>query len=575
MNALPREVTEASARGWCLHPVRSRAKAAILKDWQHLATSDPGQIEAWARQFPGCNWGAVAGPESGFFAVDVDYPPAMQGLEDEHGPVPEGLCNVTSKGYQLIYEWPQDADVRPATNRPCQGIDVRGQDSYIVIPPSVHPSGHVYRYADDSLPIPACPSWLLALILNHSQAGAQDRQSAPAAGAVASEPICKGGRTRHLVSLAGTMHKRGMAPAAIEAALLAENAAECSPPLPENKVRAIAHDIPARYPNPKSEPEVRPTLKPVLVCLADVEPRAVDWLWEPYIQTGMLWMLSGDPGAGKSFIALAVAADLSRGKLRDGRIVEPASTLYLSVENPIAQSIRPRFDALGGNAALFHVLTGSLNAADGEEQHGGVTLADIPTLEAAISKTGARLVIVDPIQSYLGANVDLHRSNETRPVMDGLSKLAESHGCAFLLLRHLSKQCGGKAIFRGLGSIDLTGAVRSEMLAGSLPDDPDRARWCISSPMLAAWGGRSAIDRRRGAFCLDWRECNHCGGPAGRTSRRGDHKLADACQWLTELLRPGSREQKEVRELAEGAGIAYATLRRAKNALGSAPTRPR
>jgi hypothetical protein len=282
----------------------------------------------------------------------------------------------------------------------------------------------------------------------------------------------------------------------------------------------------------------------------------------------MLSMLSGDPGAGKSFIALALAADLSRGKLRDGRIVEPASTLYLSVENPLAQTIRPRFDALGGNAAFFHVLTGSLNPEDGEEWHGGVTLADIHTMEAAISQTGARLVIVDPIQSYLGANVDLHRSNETRPVMDGLSKLAESHGCAILLLRHLSKQSGGKAIFRGLGSIDLTGAVRSEMLAGSLPDDPDARAlvhiksnvgrqgralgYTIDGEGRFAWTGESAITA-----------ADLLAAPAGP----GDHRLADACQWLTELLRPGSRGQKEVRDLAEGAGIAYATLRRAKSAL--------
>ncbi|MGO9337273.1 MAG: phage/plasmid primase, P4 family, partial [Terracidiphilus sp.] len=157
-----------------------------LKDWQFLATSDRRQIESWAHQFPGCNWGAMAGPESGFFAVDVDAPEAMMMLELEFGLVPKGLTNVTARGYQLIFEWPQNADVRPATNRPCQGIDIRGQDSYIVIPPSVHPSGHVYHYADDSLPIPPCPAWLLGMILKHSQ------QDAQAAGTVASKPIGAG-----------------------------------------------------------------------------------------------------------------------------------------------------------------------------------------------------------------------------------------------------------------------------------------------------------------------------------------------------------------------------------------------
>jgi hypothetical protein len=109
---------------------------------------------------------------------------------------------------------------------------------------------------------------------------------------------------------------------------------------------------------------------------------------------------------------------------------------------------------------------------DGEEQRGAITLHDVTLLDETIAKTHARLVIVDPIQSYFGARVDLHRSNETRPLLDGLAKLAEKHDCAILLLRHISKQSGGKAIHRGLGSIDLTGAVRSELLAGSLPDDP-------------------------------------------------------------------------------------------------------
>lgn len=470
---VPSEVREAAARGWRIHPMRPRKKIACLKDWQHLATSDIRQIESWARQFRNCNWGAVAGPDSGFFAVDVDDRSAMQRLEDEYGPVPEGLANVTAKGYQLIYQWPQQAEIRPATNRPCAGLDIRGRDSYIVIPPSTHPSGHKYRYSDPTLPVPACPAWLLSKIIKHSQNGVHGRDSVPATVALASESIGEGGRTSHLVSLAGTMTRRGMTPAAIEAALLAENAAKCSPPLADAKVRNIAHDISARYPSPQSKPKVRPQLKPDLVCLADVEARPVDWLWEPFIPTSMLSMISGDPGAGKSFVALSVAAELSHGKLRDGRSTAPGSTLYLTCENPIAECIRPRFDLLGGDASRFFVLKGTLFAEGGEEQRGTVTLSDIPILDSAINETSARLVIVDPIQSYLGANVDLHRSNETRPVLDGLAKLAEAHGCAVLLLRHLSKQSGGKAIHRGLGSIDLTGAVRSEMLAGSLPDDPE------------------------------------------------------------------------------------------------------
>ncbi len=572
---------EYAARGWLVIPLHSptaggcscgRAECASpaqhprtvhgLKD----ASRDPAMIREWWIRWPDANIGILTGPESGILVLDVDGKQGEESLIDfeVRGFHLQDTWAVRTGGggQHLYFNWPEGAGVRNSQSKIAPGLDIRGEGGYVVAPPSLHSSGARYEINESAIPPVCTPEWLLSLL--QEQAAHQDRQSEPTPGAVVKHP----NRTPHLVSLAGIMNKRGMKAAAIEAALLAENAATCSPPLPTEKVRAIARDIPARYPNPRSEPEVKTVLKPDLVCLADVEARAVEWLWEPFIPTGMLSMLSGDPGAGKSFIALAVAADLSCGKLRDGRIVKPASTLYLSVENPIAQSIRPRFDALGGNAAHFHVLKGTLNSADGEEQHGGVTLADISTLEAAISQTSARLVIVDPIQSYLGANVDLHRSNETRPVMDGLSKLAESRGLAILLLRHLSKQYGGKAILRGLGSIDLTGAVRSEMLAGSLPDDPDARAlvhiksnvgrlgralgYSINGDGLFAWTGESTITAT-----------DLLAAPAGP----GDHKLDEASHWLAELLKPGSRDAKEVIELATGEGISKATLYRAKNAL--------
>ncbi len=192
-------------------------------------------------------------------------------------------------------------------------------------------------------------------------------------------------------------------------------------------------------------------------------------------------MLSGDPAAGKTFIALAIAAGFTTGRTPDGEPCEPLDVLYLSVENSAAHVVRPRFDSLRGDPKRFHLLRGSVWSADGGEEQGAVSLSDIAIIDAALRETNAKVVIIDPIQSYLGSGVDLHRSNETRPIMDGLAKVAERHNCAALLLRHLSKQSGGKAIHRGLGSIDLTGAVRSELLAGAIAGRSYRlARWCTS-----------------------------------------------------------------------------------------------
>jgi hypothetical protein len=444
-----------------------------LKD----ASRDPSAIRDWWHRWPDANIGVLTGPESGILVLDQDGEPALETLiefERKGWSLPDTYTVMTGRGAHLYFQYPVGLDIRNSAGKIGVGLDIRAAAGYVVAAGSTHLSGALYESQQPGEGLVPVPQWLLNLIQESNDV--PDRQSAHTGPAMVGAPIGKGRRTNRLVSLAGSMHKRGMTPAAIEAALLVENAT-FSPPLPDAKVRDIAHDLPALYPNPDSNPgsgpHERSIFKPDLTRLSDVEARSVDWLWEPFIPLGMLTMLSGDPGTGKSFIGLSVCADLSRGKLRDGRSVEPANSLYLSIENPLAETIRPRFDLLGGDASRFFALNGTVFAEGGEEQRRAVTLGDISILDAAITETGARLIIVDPIQSYFGANVDLHRSNETRPVLDGLAKLAEKHHCAVLLLRHLSKQTGGKAIHRGLGSIDLTGAVRSEMLAGALPDDPE------------------------------------------------------------------------------------------------------
>lgn len=147
--------------------------------------------------------------------------------------------------------------------------------------------------------------------------------------------------------------------------------------------------------------------KPDLVCLDDVKAIPVPWLWEGYLAFGMLALLSGDPSAGKTFISLALAADLSNGRLpMSGGPCDPITTLYLSSENSAEHVVRPRFDAQGGNAKRFFLLKGSvLGEGESAKASGIVTLKDVELLHQALKETGAKLVIIDPLQSYLGADV--------------------------------------------------------------------------------------------------------------------------------------------------------------------------
>jgi hypothetical protein len=242
------------------------------------------------------------------------------------------------------------------------------------------------------------------------------------------------------------------------------------------------------------------------------------------------------------------------------------AVLYLSLENNAEYVVRPRFDSLGGDPSRCHLLRGSI-IGDGERvDRGSIRLSDVQLLGDALGKTGARFVIVDPIQSYLGAEVDAHRANETRPVLDGLSRLAEEHGCCILLVRHLSKAPTGRAIHRGLGSIDLTGAVRTEVMAGAAADGSERRAMVQVKNNLGKFGKSIGYTIEvDGSF--RWTGESELTAEAilaPNCAENDRSALDEAADFLREELRQAPRSAKEIKAEAQKAGIAEKTLTRAK-----------
>ncbi len=304
------------------------------------------------------------------------------------------------------------------------------------------------------------------------------------------------------------------------------------------------------------------TRHPELLCLANVEGLKPEWLWEPYLPVGTLSMLSGDPGGGKTFISLAIAAALSRGLAPHTNESRKAmDTIYLSVENSPEYVIRPRFDLLKGDPARFHLLPGMFTTAGKSKQRSSLTLKDLDVFEKALARTKAALLIVDPIQSYLGAEVDAYRSNETRPVLDGLATLARDNKCCILLVRHLSKSSGGRAIHRGLGSIDLAGAVRSELIAGATPDDANRRALVQIKSNYGRFGDPLGYKIDDSGFTWtgksDLTEKDILSSDAEADGRT---EIAEACDYLRGQLASGPKLQKE---LEAGSGFTERTLQRA------------
>ena len=303
---------------------------------------------------------------------------------------------------------------------------------------------------------------------------------------------------------------------------------------------------------------------------ADIPRTPVDWLWKPYLARGKLAVLDGDPGTGKSFVALDIAARISRGGFfPDGQNLDrPHVTLLLNAEDDAADTILPRLAATGGDLANIHVVS--------TPRLGDAALPqfpdDLPALEATIRERRADLVVIDPMPPFFPRQVWMNNDQSIRKALTPFAALAAATGCAILFIRHLSKLGGAKAIYRGSGSIGILGAMRTGLLLAPHPDDPDLRVLAMSKSNLS-----------RHAPSLGFRLVERHGEPGVQWTGPIDLSANDLClptpadtrtrprdrakEWLKEQLKDGRRKAAEIEEAASKAGIAEATLKRAKQDL--------
>jgi hypothetical protein len=318
----------------------------------------------------------------------------------------------------------------------------------------------------------------------------------------------------------------------------------------------------------------RPRL-PNLVRLSTVEPVAVEHLDDGRLALGKLTLMVGDAGAGKTHIALSIAANLTRGRppfpialSPGGKYREPANVLALIGEDGLGDTIRGRFDAAEGDASRFYALTGvTVTEPDGETRERDVDLTQLDVLDHAMRELRPALVIVDPVQVYLGPNADMHKANEVRAALKGAAKLAERYNAALLIIGHLNKgNGGGKALYRALGSIDFVAIARSVLVVGehngvsavahakaNLSPKAPTLTYTLEGGALA-WTGTTATSADE-----------LTSGPAHPYD---SPKLAEAATWLGDMLDGQARKVSDLEALAKRAGIAWRTVRRASDELG-------
>lgn len=202
-----------------------------------------------------------------------------------------------------------------------------------------------------------------------------------------------------------------------------------------------------------------------MIQLSQVETQTVRWLWYPFIPYGKLTIIQDDPGDGKSTFILNIAAMLSKGQGFDADMEQgnPVNVIYQTAEDGLADTVKPRLESAGADCTRISII---------DESEKSVSMTD-DRLEQAIRKENAGLLILDPIQAYLGCGTDMNRANEAREMTKKLGSIAERTGCAIVLIGHMNKGSGAKAAYRGMGSIDFYAVARSVLLVGRIEDQPN------------------------------------------------------------------------------------------------------
>lgn len=381
----------------------------------------------------------------GMTVIDADSPEAVKKIESLAS-FRATTKVLTGKGAHYYY----GGETRSRT-RLGPDIDIKsGSNSYVVMPSSDHISGTIYKYDIPLSKIRALPKTLLSEI-----AGESDTPKKRGSVTVNfNTKVQEGGRNDHLARVAGRFRRMGCTPDQINAVLLVENQSICYPPLTDDEVSQIADSI-GKY---------RTSADEHFKTAADVEPKKVRYFWPPYLAEETIAFLEGDPGTGKTFLALYLASQFSSGKPLPGtKRRRKGNVLILSGEDSVEHTLVPRLIALDADLNRIRVM----------DKLVPLNKFGLEILRSELEAHPEKFVVIDPVVAFMESGINMHHANEVREFMVGIMSLANEYGCSILMVRHLTKSTQGKSAYRGLGSIDFQAAARSVLRFGVSPEDPD------------------------------------------------------------------------------------------------------
>ena len=301
-----------------------------------------------------------------------------------------------------------------------------------------------------------------------------------------------------------------------------------------------------------------------VICGNEIEPREIEWLWYPYIPIGKLTTIQGDPGEGKSTFAINLAAQMTRGEsfpFSDTEI-EPMNVIYQNTEDDLDDTVIPRFLKAGGDPDRIFFI---------DESREPLVFGDVERIDAAIKETNAKVIIFDPVVSYIGEKVSMNNANEVRAQLNKLIRIAKENHCAIIVVEHMSKSGDKKSLYRAVGSIDFVAAARSCLVIATYKEEKSKAM-AVSKCNLAEKGAAVQFNIIDGK--IEWVDLieltadqllRSTSSSAGEDS---ETKYEVAQKILRDFLSDGPKYYQDVMAIMDELGISHRTADEAKKALG-------
>lgn len=557
-------------------PFFPRTESTVWGEHQERrATED--EVRDWWRAMKTLNVGVALGPVSKLIAIDIDTDAGELMLEAaSDGDLPTTLEYKTGKGRRLMYALPDGVSfrTRQRTEGNKEALRYMGLGSQIVMPPSRHKSGAVYKWVFGRSPADIAPAIAPAWLLNIGRQA--DREHNPPPGD--DECIPEGGRNNYLTRLAGAMRRQGADFDTIADALVSFNARRCHPAMPEYEVKGIARSV-CRYapapdqptplfnpPAPSDAEELPPEVfnpksAADVAGIGDLKAAGAKtvWVWDKWIQQGVLTAFAAEGGTGKTRETMDIVRRIRhRLPWPDGsRMIDwPGDTVALWVVGDNHHSeLVTLCEAFGTTDCV------KINAHPADI-YGGVSLEnveDLAVLEKRIAACKPLLVVIDTVGNTTDKN--LSRQEDAKAYYQPLQVIARRQNVAILCLTHLN--AGGKVLGRRVME-----KVRQvwRMSAETINDHTCRRRLEViksNNPYPPAMGVTMSDDGNE-------YDTNPPASPEDREkAEKGPSQAAKECgEWLAEFLADKPQRVAEIRTKGEGKGFSSKTIYAAKELLG-------